>query len=165
MFVTLTERCFFIPTITAHEDSSLYSFLRYYKRRRDQKEGNGSNQQGSVSNAKDWVWIGRATLERSNGGRSRPAHASLMPEEDFNGNQMLTPSPPTSNPPSAPASNRNSTVSTYEGSECSIRITSNPLRESSSDMGFNEAEWDYEKLGLTYDQLMDYFENLKESSA
>jgi hypothetical protein len=29
----------------------------------------------------------------------------------------------------------------------------------------SEAEWDYEVMGLTYDQLMDYFDNLKESTA
>ncbi|XP_025092011.1 transmembrane protein 132C-like [Pomacea canaliculata] len=145
--------------------------MRYYRRKRMPKDSSSSH--GSVSNAKDWVWIGRATLERNGNHYTRCQHA-LMPEEDFNGNQMLSRPPSSSNgkaastsasnPSSAPNSNRNSTVSTYEGSECSIRITSNPLRDS-IDGGFNEAEWDYEKLGLTYEQLMDYFANLKESTA
>lgn len=150
---------FFVVTVNC----VLFTY-RYYRRKRVPKDDTG--QQGSVSNAKDWVWIGPATLQRSGAHNTRCPHA-LMPEEDFNGNQMLVHPPSSSsgsNPNSAPNSNRNSTVSTYEGSECSIRITSNPLRDS-ADMGFNEAEWDYEKLGLTYDQLMDYFENLKESSA
>lgn len=150
---------FFVVTINC----VLFTY-RYYRRKRLPKDG--TEQQGSVSNAKDWVWIGRATLERNGAHHTRCPH-TLMPEEDFNGNQMLVHPPSSnasSNPPSAPNSNRNSTVSTYEGSECSIRITSNPLRDS-ADLGFNEAEWDYEKLGMTYDQLMEYFENLKESTA
>lgn len=144
---------------------------RYYRRKHLPKSN--AALQGSISNANDWVWIGRATLERNGAHHTRCPH-TLMPEEDFNGNQMLVHPPSSgggsvagcanSNAGSAPNSNRNSTVSTYEGSECSIRITSNPLRDS-ADMGFNEAEWDYEKLGLTYDQLMDYFDNLKESTA
>lgn len=151
---------FFVVTVNC----VLFSY-RYYRRKQAPKNGSTAGQQGSVSNAKDWVWIGRATLERNNAQNTRCMHA-LMPEEDFNGNQMPAhpPGPLLSNPPSVPNSNRNSTVSTYEGSECSIRITSNPLRDS-GDVGFNEAEWDYEKLGLTYEQLMDYFENLKESTA
>ena len=64
------------------------------------------------------------------------------------------------------ASNRDSMVSTYQGSECSVRITANPLlAEEDSGMGYNEAEWDYEAMGMTYEDLMNYFDNLKESSA
>ena len=29
----------------------------------------------------------------------------------------------------------------------------------------SEAEWDYEAMGLSYDELMEYFDNLKESTA
>ncbi|GFO44202.1 transmembrane protein 132c [Plakobranchus ocellatus] len=158
---------------------------------------------GSISQAPDWVWIGRATLERQGAGNAGVDHA-LMAEEDFNGNQMVLPnsatgsaasrhsstrklaptkvslsrsrsssssgSCPATSASSGCASNRNSMVSTYQGSECSIRITSNPLPEElvNNDlggMGYNEAEWDYEAMGMTYEQLMDYFDNLKESSA
>jgi hypothetical protein len=142
---------------------------RHYRRKH--QAAKGTSQHGSVSNAKDWV--GRATLERNHAAHSAPTSIThpLLPQQDFNGNvahpQASLPPPLlcSSNPSSAPNSNRNSTVSTYEGSECSIRITSNPLRDSCADGGFTEAEWDYERLGLTYDQLMDYFENLRESSA
>lgn len=149
---------------------------------------------GSISQAPDWVWIGRATLER-HGARNTGCNQPLMAEEDFNGNQMVLPNslPPSqvasnkqSGPPnstkgpvqragsssgvassgsSGSGSNRDSIVSTYKGSECSIRITSNPLPDDDSGMGYNEAEWDYEAMGMTYEQLMEYFDNLKESSA
>ena len=158
---------------------------------------------GSISQAPDWVWIGRATLERQGAGNAGVDHA-LMAEEDFNGNQMVLPNstsgsgssrhsstrklnsnsmsrsgssssssggcPATSASSACSGSNRNSMVSTYQGSECSIRITSNPLPDEvvNNDlggMGYNEAEWDYEAMGMTYEQLMDYFDNLKESSA
>ncbi len=29
----------------------------------------------------------------------------------------------------------------------------------------SEAEWDYEAMGMSYEQLMEYFDNLKESTA
>lgn len=154
---------------------------------------------GSISQAPDWVWIGRATLERQGAGNAGVDHA-LMAEEDFNGNQMVLPNlttsasskhsstrklnsmsrsgssssssgcPTTSAYSGSSSSNRNSMVSTYQGSECSIRITSNPLPDDTANtdlggMGYNEAEWDYEAMGMTYEQLMDYFDNLKESSA
>ena len=155
---------------------------------------------GSISQAPDWVWIGRATLERQGAGNAGVDHA-LMAEEDFNGNQMVMPNstsgsassrhsstrklnsisrsgsssssggcPVTSASSGCGGSNRNSMVSTYQGSECSIRITSNPLPEDVANndlggMGYNEAEWDYEAMGMTYEQLMEYFDNLKESSA
>lgn len=142
---------------------------------------------GSISQAPDWVWIGRATLERTGAGNAGCNHA-LMAEEDFNGNQMviangsssdqqrLRPSTSenagagstsgvTGSNSSGSSSNRNSVISTYKGSECSIRITSNPLLDEDCGMGYNEAEWDYEAMGMTYEQLMEYFDNLKESSA
>ena len=236
----------------------------------------------SIANAHDWVWIGRATLERNaiNTGCAQ----RLMPEQDFNGNQNLqllqpgsTHTVPVVRHHHAHQSNRNSLVSTYKGSECSIRITSNPhpdangnapaagqaagqpaepateepegataappaaaavaapaapaapalatpkqhtplaplpplpplppppvgetphspaIPESSSDeemlpqpgpseeprrilppacmqsadacnnnMAVSDVEWDYEAMGMTYEQLMQYFDNLKESTA
>ena len=54
-------------------------------------------------------------------------------------------------------SNRSSTVSEYQGEEVNIRITTNPRAE--------EVNWDYKAMGLDYDELMDYFDNLKESVA
>lgn len=145
---------------------------------------------GSISQAPDWVWIGRATLERHGAANAGCNHA-LMAEEDFNGNQMVVPNAlpterhrhsarrPLSNElndskstsgvtgsvTAGSESNRSSMVSTYKGSECSIRITSNPLPDNDCGMGYNEAEWDYEAMGMTYEQLMEYFDNLKESSA
>lgn len=144
---------------------------------------------GSISQAPDWVWVGRATLERRGAANAGCNHA-LMAEEDFNGNQMVMPngaadrrrqhvqrhkssetaaasstSGVTGSSSSGSASNRNSVISTYKGSECSIRITSNPLMDEDCGMGYNEAEWDYEAMGMTYEQLMEYFENLRESSA
>ncbi len=217
--------------------------------------------QSSVQNASDWVWIGKATLERNsiNTGCSQ----TLMPEADFNGNRNANAPGATStlHPRSGSTSarssgvsgsggtgsNRNSYVSTYKGSECSIRITSNPHPEANpstskagadggastpatapappatpkaterlqrsplndddippidgvedmTDDGEDQTEeplvpppvpphapkppqlpadganppsgecfdWDYEQMGMTYDQLMDYFDNLKESTA
>lgn len=254
----------------------------------------------SIQNAQDWVWIGRATLERNS--INTQCSQTLMPESDFNGNQSLLASAPLM-PPASPQvtnpnllhptagpsnprtktsgqnnghhtnslpSNRNSVVSTYKGSECSIRITSNPHPEAnpaaqSTSSGANqniannninnninnpqpstsghqeepeeeeleeerevagaeggvnlnnnptpppvpphrvnihqhhhntlnraphphnhhnqnlvhhhsypnangypnprEFEWDYEAMGMTYEQLMEYFDNLKESTA
>ncbi len=219
----------------------------------------------SVQNASDWVWIGKATLERNsiNTGCSQ----TLMPEADFNGNRNAPGATGTLHPQSGSTSarssgvgggsgsNRNSYVSTYKGSECSIRITSNPHPEanpstskagaagtgaegSANSPGDDDAgvpttpktseklqrsplndddippidgvedptaadeddeedqeeplvpppvpphaprpsnlaegvshpsgecfDWDYEQMGMTYDQLMDYFDNLKESTA
>ena len=150
----------------------------------------------------DWVWIGSATLERN--AVNTQCSRALMTEEDFNGNQSRT-------PPGRRGSNRNSAtsvVSTYKGSECSIRITSNPMpdapvpaastshppggldtngnhetdpgpksrrgsgvvtnpkvRPSSSRTTKNDFTWDCESMGLSYNELMEYFDNLKESSA
>ena len=60
------------------------------------------------------------------------------------------------------------------GSECSIRITANPLTEEGGMGGALPEEtwpeggalqWDYEAMGMNYNQLLDYFDNLKESNA
>lgn len=141
-------------------------FMVRYKRKRMPK-----GVREPVSQAHDWVWIGRATLER-NAVNTRCSQ-TLMPEEDFNGNRTrLTSgsgSGQSSGSSSAQSSNRNSTVSTYKGSECSIRITANPhpaaIEESDNNPREREPQWDYEEMGMTYDQLMDYFANLKESNA
>lgn len=145
-------------------------FMIRYRRKQMPKEP----KQIPVANASDWVWIGRATLER-NAVNTRCSNV-LMPEEDFNGNQMRTRLPSgtgsTCSTESACDSNRNSMVSTYKGSECSIRITNNPLLDNGVPASENMAtthsdgpEWDYEAMGMSYDQLMDYFDNLKESTA
>jgi hypothetical protein len=160
-----------------------------------------------------------------------------MSDADFNSN--LCRRPPSSSlllPPGG--SNRNSTVSTYRGSECSVRITANPLAvaddngnvlnedheepaaaaaaasrsEARNDVesgdgqkkvgcvkttavveracgpgsvawstmsreeqlreleevvasGGSVTSWNYEDFGMTYGELMEYFDNLKESTA
>ncbi|XP_033747979.1 transmembrane protein 132C-like [Pecten maximus] len=137
----------------------------------------------TVAQANDWVWIGRATLERN--AINTKCSQTLMPAEDFNGNHTPVAggsSQNSSGQNSAEASNRSSFVSTIKGSECSIRITANPLLEASNapstvgeEMDNNnqhrqlqqhlDPEWDYEAMGMTYDQLVDYFDNLKESTA
>ncbi|KAL5017671.1 hypothetical protein ScPMuIL_007260 [Solemya velum] len=141
-------------------------FMVRYKRKRMPK---GIRE--TVSQAHDWVWIGRATLERN--AVNTQCSQTLMPEEDFNGNRTRltsgTGSGQSSGSSSAQSSNRNSTVSTYKGSECSIRITANPhpaaIEEANNNPREPEPQWDYEEMGMTYDQLMDYFANLKESNA
>ncbi|KAH9525251.1 hypothetical protein Btru_000831 [Bulinus truncatus] len=182
MYVLVAVFVFAILVFTAN----CAVFMVRYQRKRSPK--NSRVMTGSISQAPDWVWIGRATLERNGAGSAGCNHA-LMAEEDFNGNQMVVPnasdrqlpsqrrpvsgdlnisnstSGVTGSGSSASESNRNSIVSTYKGSECSIRITSNPLPDNDCGMGYNEAEWDYEAMGMTYEQLMEYFDNLKESSA
>ena len=249
-------------------------FVMKYRRKRLPHEG-----RDPVANANDWVWIGRATLERN--AINTGCQQALMPDSDFNGNHNMntftaqrsltapSSSDPSSNRSSAAISeksnglstlsrvasnqtNRNSMVSTYKGSECSIRITANPLPENGpappitnpaspvpgpssasslprqriqtpqcgtipriqppkalplraslptpeqqallaqaaahaaernareldaangnlTDGGggsvagsLTDVEWDYEAMGLTYEQLMEYFDNLKESTA
>lgn len=180
MYVLVAVFLFAILVFTAN----CAVFMVRYQRKRAPKGTRVAT--GSISQAPDWVWIGRATLER-NGARNTGCNQPLMSEEDFNGNQMVIPNElpangnrvvgkqrsgsgkSSSGVPSSSSnsggSNRNSGVSTYKGSECSIRITNNPLLDDDSGMGYNEAEWDYEAMGMTYEQLMDYFANLKESSA
>lgn len=73
------------------------------------------------------------------------------------------------------SSNRNSFVFIIKGSECSIRIIVNFLFEDiNSNSNRNseivsqflftvfEEKWDYEVMGFFLDQLVDYFDNLKE---
>ncbi|CAL1535412.1 unnamed protein product [Lymnaea stagnalis] len=183
MYVLVAVFVFAILVFTAN----CAVFMVRYQRKRSPKSSRVMT--GSISQAPDWVWIGRATLERHGAGSAGCNHA-LMAEEDFNGNQMVVPnalpsdrqrqprrpnsselnvsnstSGVTGSGSSVSESNRNSMVSTYKGSECSIRITSNPLPDNDCGMGYNEAEWDYEAMGMTYEQLMEYFDNLKESSA
>jgi transmembrane protein 132 len=155
--------------------------VRHKKKRKIHKRSH----KDPVYQAKDWVWIGRATLERSS--VKTECSQSLMPAEDFNGNHTShlrsTSSQSRSSSSrgnSANSSNRNSFVSTIKGSECSIRITANPLSDDTSSSGGGhqnsetasqasnmvpQEKWDYEAMGLSFDQLADYFDNLKESSA
>lgn len=122
------------------------------------------NKGGTVAQANDWVWIGRATLERN--AINTECSQTLMPVNDFNGNQANTSALVDSGIHSAQSSNRSSYVSTIKGSECSIRITANPLPEENlPENVIREPEWDYEAMGMTYDQLAEYFDNLKESTA
>ena len=96
----------------------------------------------SVSNANDWVWIGRETLQRN--AINTDCNQALMSDHDFTVNKhvakfLLPTSNNSSNRSSActttgnGGSNRNSIVSTYKGSECSIRITPNPIPGTAAD--------------------------------
>lgn len=83
--------------------------------------------------AKDWVWIGPATLQRNDVITS--CGRRLMSDAEFSSNQSSRPNSTSIVPPSsASGSNRNSTVSTYRGSECSVRITSNPLADDNGNI-------------------------------
>ena len=78
----------------------------------------------TTASSHDWVWIGSATLERN--AVNTECSRALMTEEDFQANQSRI-------PPCRRGSIRNSAtsvVSTYHGSECSIRITSNPMPDA-----------------------------------
>ena len=166
----------FCVAISVFMINCIVFFVRYKRKQKPNKPN-----PDAISSANDWVWIGRATLER-NSVYTRSSR-TLMPEEDFNGNHTRPVSSSSessrgsSTPNSAPNSNRNSTVSTYKGSECSIRITTNPLNEEGAvgdpvpeetqSEGRLEGgpQWDYEAMGMNYDQLLEYFDNLKESTA
>ncbi len=127
MYVLLGVFCMAIVVFMAN----CMVFVWRYRRKRMPFEASDS-----IQNAQDWVWIGKATLERNS--INTQCSQTLMPESDFNGNQnanLLHPATATlgrqqesnnSARNSSCASNRNSVVSTYKGSECSIRITSNP---------------------------------------
>lgn len=178
MYVLLAVFC---VAMTVFMVNCIVFFVRYKRKQKPTKAGSTE----AIKNANDWVWIGRATLERN----SVYTHSSrtLMPEEDFNGNVNSTrPLSVGSNSSSSSSqastsgissnpsnSNRNSVVSTYKGSECSIRITTNPLTEEGAMGGVPEEtasecgapKWDYEAMGMNYDQLLAYFDNLKESTA
>jgi transmembrane protein 132 len=87
-----------------------------------------------ISEVRDWVWIGRATLERNE--VDIKCGRRLMSEADFTRNQCRRPASGTSLAlPTVSGSNRISTVSTYLGSECSVRITANPLADAADDNG------------------------------
>ncbi|XP_053376630.1 transmembrane protein 132B-like [Mercenaria mercenaria] len=178
MYVLLAVFC---VAMTVFMVNCVVFFVRYKRKQKPTKAGSTE----AIKNANDWVWIGRATLER-NSVYTRSSR-TLMPEEDFNGNvnstrplsvgsnsssgsSQASTSGISSNPSN---SNRNSVVSTYKGSECSIRITTNPLTEEGAMGGVPEEtvsecgvpQWDYEAMGMNYDQLLAYFDNLKESTA
>ena len=102
-------------------------FVARYKRKRKPQET-----KDPMTSVNDWVWIGRATLERN--AINTTCSTTLMSDADFNGNhnmQYLVPSDSNNTKVRASVaesnSNRNSVISTYKGSECSIRITANPL--------------------------------------
>jgi len=79
------------------------------------------------------VWIGPATLERNDVITS--CGRRLMSDVEFSSNQSSRPnSASIVLPSSASGSNRNSTVSTYRGSECSVRITANPLADDNGNI-------------------------------
>ena len=155
-------------------------FVMRHKRKRIPVVADGKGKD-AVSEARDWVWIGRETLQRN--AITTECEQRLMAETDFNGNREE--SAPSSNRNSSCSTERNSVVSTYKGSECSIRITANPMSDgvpgvppslvggtlgarggesNTATMG-SDIRWDYEAMGMTYEQLMDYFDNLKESTA
>ncbi|XP_076107842.1 transmembrane protein 132D-like [Mytilus galloprovincialis] len=146
-----------------------FSIVLMYRHKK--KHATNKNKGGTVAQANDWVWIGRATLERN--AINTQCSQALMPDNDFNGNRPVPVdsgihSGIHSGVHSAQSSNRNSFVSTIKGSECSIRITANPLPEelpTNNNNANREPEWDYEAMGMNYDQLADYFDNLKESTA
>lgn len=146
MYILLAVFCIAIVVFAAN----CFIFVLRYRR--------GKVVQSSAdTTAHDWVWIGRETLERN--AIDTRCSRSLLPQEDFNAN-ISTSSASNSTPSSPPtSSNRNSVISTYKGSECSVRITSNPIVSESE-----EDSW--QKLSnLSYHQLMTYFDNLKESTA
>lgn len=175
MYVLLAVFCVPISVFLVH---CIVFMVRYKRKRVPKGKGSGSE---TVAQANDWVWIGRATLERN--AINTKCSQTLMPAEDFNGNHTPVAGGSSHNGSgqnSAEASNRSSFVSTIKGSECSIRITANPLLDASSTPSTSsednnnqhhqlqqplDPEWDYEAMGMTYDQLVDYFDNLKESTA
>lgn len=79
------------------------------------------------------MWIGPATLQRNDVITS--CGRRLMSDAEFSSNQSSRPnSASIVLPSSASGSNRNSTVSTYRGSECSVRITANPLADDNGNI-------------------------------
>lgn len=83
-----------------------------------------SNNRPVVSNANEWVWLGKATLER-NSVRTNCAQ-TLLPQKDYNGN--ISENSNTNkqhNDQNNANMNRLSGIS-FPGSEISIRITTNP---------------------------------------
>ncbi|RWS30959.1 Transmembrane protein 132C-like protein, partial [Leptotrombidium deliense] len=86
-----------------------------------------------VESANNWVWLGKATLERSS--VKTNCSESLLPTTDLNGNPVIC-SRGTEirlkDGKDAKESQRMSTIS-YPGSEISIRITTNPVDEECDD--------------------------------
>ena len=178
MYVLLSVFCVAVVVFAVN---CVIFVMRHHKGKRMPAVSDGKGKD-AVSEARDWVWIGRETLQRN--AVSTECEQRLMAETDFNGNRDES-SAPSSNRNSSCSSERNSVVSTYKGSECSIRITANPMSDgvpglppppvvgtlgarggesNTATMG-SDIRWDYEAMGMTYEQLMDYFDNLKESTA
>ena len=79
------------------------------------------------------MWIGPATLQRNDIVTS--CGRRLMSEAEFTNSQSSRPNSGSMGlPSSGSGSNRNSTVSTYRGSECSVRITANPLADDNGNI-------------------------------
>jgi len=78
------------------------------------------------------VWIGPATLERND--VITQCGRRLMSDEEFSSSQSSRPNSAITPLSSAGGSNRNSAVSTYRGSECSVRITTNPLADDNGNI-------------------------------
>ena len=113
-------------------------FVTRYKKKRPAKK----HKRESVSNANDWIWIGKDTLERN--AINTCCNQALMSDQDFTVTRnvarfLLPQSNPGSNRSSCTTgnggSNRNSMISTYKGSECSIRITPNPMQNGEGQTG------------------------------
>ncbi|XP_054719094.1 transmembrane protein 132E-like [Uloborus diversus] len=198
----------------------------------------------SVAHAHDWVWLGRATLERNS--VNTRCSQTLVPMADFNGNHQSEGLDTITKVQRREKNNgtrqigsgcRGSNLS-FPGSEISIRITSNPQEMKEEELAmlekatsttpnnagsatvsrekrvrivtnpvpppiipqgnplklfpahppppvpphrnfpppipphqrhlmgrFRDAEWETVAQGMNYDQLIEYFENLKESNA
>ncbi|XP_013410482.1 transmembrane protein 132C [Lingula anatina] len=149
-------------------------FVVRYRRKRVPKDSSES-----IAQAMDWVWIGSSTLERTS--FKTQCSETLMPKADFD--EQKRHSSQSIHSARNSIGSRSSAVSTYKGSECSIRITSNPqadaeeegdsgeqeetnnLPEAEADHSDGSLLWDQDALGMTHDEILVYFDNLKESNA
>lgn len=95
-------------------------FVIRYRR----KKSPSGDYKDTVNCAPDWVWISRDMLERNDINTS--CSQALMPEADFNVNNHspsgAASSSATVSERNTCTSNRNSFVSTYRGSECSVQV-------------------------------------------
>lgn len=120
---------FCVAIITFVVSCGVYA-VRY---RRKQLPPGSSND--SVTNAHDWVWLGRSNLKTCNAGSRGPQNATSL--SDMNGNQANKPNMRDKGS-NAPSSNRSSGIS-YPGSEVNIHITNNPQVEDTTLTVSNEA--------------------------
>lgn len=138
MYVLLALFCIAIVVFTAN----CMLFVARHRRKLKEKET-----KDPVSEVQDWVWIGRETLERN--AVVTTCSQTLMPDADFNGNHSIGCmylAPPGSGSGGVGSnrqsrcSNRSSQVSTYQGSECSIRITANLIPDNNGNTLESDAE-------------------------